>query len=165
VANVAPVLAARLIPRWNTPVDFSKTWQGQPLFGSHKTYRGFAAGLLLGALTLRLQWILSSQSQFAATLNILTLDQMNLAVGAWLGFCALLGDLIKSFFKRRWNFAPGRSWFPFDQLDWIIGALFGSCFLIPFKISFWIQTLLVGLTLHLCVKTIGFFMGLNEDWI
>jgi CDP-2,3-bis-(O-geranylgeranyl)-sn-glycerol synthase len=40
-----------------------------------------------------------------------------------MGFGALAGDSIKSFFKRRLGFAPGKAWVPFDQLDFIVGGL------------------------------------------
>jgi CDP-2,3-bis-(O-geranylgeranyl)-sn-glycerol synthase len=36
---------------------------------------------------------------------------------------ALLGDVIESFFKRRIGKDRGQDWIPFDQLDFLIGAL------------------------------------------
>jgi hypothetical protein len=32
-------------------------------------------------------------------------------------------DSVKSFVKRRVGIAPGAPWIPFDQLDFVIGAL------------------------------------------
>jgi CDP-diglyceride synthetase len=35
----------------------------------------------------------------------------------------MTGDAVKSFFKRRLGITPGKSWFPFDQLDFVLGAI------------------------------------------
>src|SRR4051812_27852644 len=44
-------------------------------------------------------------------------------LGAWIGLGALSGDLVKSFAKRRRGILPGQAWIPFDQIDWLLGAL------------------------------------------
>jgi CDP-2,3-bis-(O-geranylgeranyl)-sn-glycerol synthase len=36
---------------------------------------------------------------------------------------ALFGDIVESFFKRRIGKERGESWYPFDQLDFVLGAL------------------------------------------
>jgi len=41
-------------------------------------------------------------------------------------FGALIGDIVESFFKRRIGKVRGQDWIPFDQLDFILGALFFS---------------------------------------
>jgi len=41
-------------------------------------------------------------------------------------FGALIGDIIKSFFKRRIGKKRGQDWIPFDQIDFILGVLFFS---------------------------------------
>jgi CDP-2,3-bis-(O-geranylgeranyl)-sn-glycerol synthase len=41
-------------------------------------------------------------------------------------FGALLGDVIESFFKRRVGKDRGQDWIPFDQLDFLVGALIFS---------------------------------------
>ncbi|KAA0006124.1 MAG: CDP-archaeol synthase, partial [Thermoplasmata archaeon] len=38
-------------------------------------------------------------------------------------FGALLGDIVESFFKRRVGKERGEDWIPFDQVDFLIGAL------------------------------------------
>lgn len=45
-ANMAPVLV-KGIPFLATPIDGGRVWHGQPILGSHKTWRGLAAGVLL----------------------------------------------------------------------------------------------------------------------
>jgi len=44
-------------------------------------------------------------------------------------FGALLGDMMESFFKRRIGRDRGQDWIPFDQLDFIVGALV-LCFIV-----------------------------------
>jgi len=44
-------------------------------------------------------------------------------LGLALGFGAMGGDALKSLFKRAHGIAPGQSWVPADQLDFVIGAL------------------------------------------
>ena len=45
------------------------------------------------------------------------------ALGLALGIGALGGDALKSLVKRARGIAPGKSWVPFDQLDFAVGAL------------------------------------------
>src|SRR5437773_6411567 len=44
-------------------------------------------------------------------------------LGVLFGAGAMAGDSAKSFFKRRLGVEPGRPWIPFDQLDFVLGAL------------------------------------------
>jgi CDP-2,3-bis-(O-geranylgeranyl)-sn-glycerol synthase len=46
-----------------------------------------------------------------------------------MGFGALFADAVESFFKRRAGIGPGKTWVPFDQIDYIIGGL---VFVAPF---------------------------------
>ena len=98
-ANGTPVLMARIFGRrLNTPIDalFGRD-SAQPLFGSHKTWRGLVAGTLACTLVGAL-----------------------LPCGAWvgLGFAALAlgGDLASSFVKRRMHWHSGRAAPLLDQL-------------------------------------------------
>jgi CDP-2,3-bis-(O-geranylgeranyl)-sn-glycerol synthase len=47
-------------------------------------------------------------------------------------FGALLGDIVESFFKRRIGRDRGQDWIPFDQLDFIVGALVFSLLISEF---------------------------------
>ena len=46
-----------------------------------------------------------------------------LLLGLGCGVGALGGDSIKSLIKRQLGIAPGRSWIPADQLDFVVGGL------------------------------------------
>ena len=115
VANMAPVIATRfnLTPILNKPLDAKLMWRGQRLFGSHKTIRGLIWGVITGAITAVIQYRITGW--FGSV-------DAAVSLGALLGFGALTGDAIKSFFKRRWAIQPGSIWMPWDQIDFVIGA-------------------------------------------
>jgi CDP-2,3-bis-(O-geranylgeranyl)-sn-glycerol synthase len=98
-ANTAPVLAARMLgPRLAAPIDaHHRLRDGRPVFGAHKTWRGFISGTLTAALV-------------GSAIGL----PISLAAGA--GALALTGDLLSSFLKRRRGHASG-TWIPgLDQL-------------------------------------------------
>ena len=106
-ANATPVVLGG-----GRPIDCDKKFRdGKPIFGSHKTFRGFFLGLAVGTLV-----GLGLNFEF----------QYNLLLGFMTSLGALVGDLIKSFIKRRLNLAPGKSLPVADQLDFIFGALLFS---------------------------------------
>lgn len=112
---ILPAYFASISPVWfrlegKTPLDFGRKFRGKPLFGHSKTVRGFIGGAMCGAaLGAAQQFLFNKPDGFA--------------LGVLLGFGAMTGDLVKSFFKRRLNIAPGEQWFPFDQLDFLLGGL------------------------------------------
>ncbi|MEX2054695.1 MAG: CDP-archaeol synthase, partial [Candidatus Andersenbacteria bacterium] len=122
VANIAPVLAARY--GWwkslDVPLDRGSYLGKRRLLGDNKTMRGLLSGVLFGSITALIQYFLAP----AELVGIVPEGSIAaIGWGALLGFGALLGDLIKSFFKRRINIAPGKSWIPFDQVDVVLGVL------------------------------------------
>lgn len=139
-ASIAPVLAAKtkMIEFLNIPVDLSSG-----LFGSHKTIRGYVVGIFCGTF-------------FAVYINYFTnfwtLEQA-LLLGFLVSFGSLLGDTIKSFFKRRTGIPPGSDWFPFDQLDYVIGALLLSALVITWR--WYDYAFMIGLSLFLHIFANG----------
>src|SRR5690348_3806602 len=84
-ANMAPVFAHKPLPSWNMPVDFNCTLRGQRLFGSHKTWRGMAAGAAAGALTFLLQRMLFVSFPYVRDLSAFDYTRQSAVLGAWLG--------------------------------------------------------------------------------
>ena len=97
--------------------------------------------------------------------RLLDYNTMNLFLFAFLfGVGAATGDLIKSFFKRRFGKPAGSVWFPFDQLDLVFGSL---VFLSPFYILEWeyIAVVLVATPfLHFMTNVVGYEIGLKRVW-
>lgn len=99
VANGAPIVARKLFgERFDRPLDSGvRLADGRALFGPTKTIRGVLAAVAASALAaglLGLAW----------------------ALGALLGLCAMLGDLLSSFIKRRLAVPPSAMTVGLDQI-------------------------------------------------
>lgn len=164
VANAAPIFANKIpyLNKWRTPLDFGQSYKGKRILGDNKTWRGFCTGVMAAVLTLVLQKYLFNDSAWLQS-NITTLDYST--VSLWLGFLlgsgALLGDAIESLFKRRAGVPSGEAWFPFDQLDYIIGGILLSSIIVTLSPIQNIVILLLWFGLHLLSSYIGFLVGLK----
>lgn len=147
VANMAPPFV-RYWRGWNRPI--SERW-----LGSHKTIMGFAAGVLGAVAVAFLQSRLAWGGPIAAHDGWLDL-------GVRFGVGAMLGDSLKSFLKRRRGVAPGGTWIPFDQLDFVVGAL---VFVWPRAALAWEDVaiiLLLSFGGHILVNHIGYWLGVRD---
>ncbi|MEO8863341.1 MAG: CDP-archaeol synthase [Candidatus Saccharimonadales bacterium] len=155
IANMAPVLAKKVpfVNKIDWPMDLNLKWRGKRLLGKNKTWRGLLAGVLLGGITA----VVVAKLNHDVVVNIAPFW-----VGCLLGFGALIGDAIESFFKRQLDVKPGHSWFPFDQTDYIIGGLI---IIMPFvDLPLWasITILVTYFGMHIIVAYIGFLLGLKD---
>ncbi len=164
LANMAPVFAHKLgiLKFLARPVDGSRLWRGKPILGAHKTWRGFAVGIIVAIVVVWLQYFLYSAPAFQK-ISLPDYSKLNLwLLGFLLGFGALFGDAVKSFFKRRVNLKPGAPWIPFDQIDFVLGALI---FAAPVYFPSWpaiIFILLVTPVLHILTNQIGFLLKVKD---
>ncbi len=173
LANAAPVFAAKLplLKHWNTPLDFGTSFRGQRIFGDHKTWRGLLFGILVAVTTAWIQhavwnrYYLDAEWLYSAGQTLDYWTHGYLIIGALMGAGALLGDAIKSFFKRRANVTPGKSWFPFDQIDYIIGGLLLSAPFAPLTLIGYAVVFCVWFGLHLASVFIGYYLGIRESKI
>ena len=142
------------------PIDGGRTFiDGRPVLGKGKTVRGFFVGVFFAILVAVIQYI------FHSTFN-------PVIFGMLMGTGAMLGDLVKSFFKRRLNVQSGRPFPPFDQLDFIAGALVMYYILGPYVLNDFYQlswqTLVIIVVLtplaHLSLNVIGYKLGLKNVW-
>lgn len=165
LANATPIFAKKIpiLNKFSTPMDFGKKIQGQRIFGDNKTWRGLLLGVIIATLTLLIQKIIYNQSPNLQ--NYLGLDYNNISIwlGVLMGAGALLGDATESFIKRQINISPGKSWFPFDQLDYIIGAIIFSSFIITLTITNYVIIIVVWFLLHLISSYIGYLLGLKDQ--
>ncbi len=130
-ANAAPVIFGG-----GPQMDFGKKFSdGKPILGSHKTFRGFLAGLIVGTLVGVVQTLLYEQILFEY-------DQFSYSIllGFMLSLGALIGDLIESFAKRRLDRSPGSSLPVADQIDFILGAFLFS---LPISPPSWLVALII----------------------
>ena len=110
LANMAPPFTKKF--PWNAPMDFGLSVGGKRIFGSHKTWAGFFAGVIVAILA----GFIMSNIYWPFEFSVIYWS-------ALAGAGALLGDTIKSFFKRRVGIKPGKPWIPLDQIDFTVGGL------------------------------------------
>ena len=122
MANSAPVDVSQIgfLKKYGKPIDGGKTWHGKRIFGDGKTRRGLYAGIIAGTLAGAIQVLL----QPSLANDLPNLPQMSLTLAFMLSLGALTGDMLESFFKRQINLKSGAPLPLFDQLDFIIGAMF-----------------------------------------
>lgn len=154
---VIPLYAANSIPvvvHGRTPIDLNRKLFGKPIFGKGKTIIGLLAGVTAGTL-----------AGAALALAIPTTIQLipnYFEVSFYLALGAIIGDLVKSFFKRRFGIKSGEKWVVADQLDFIIGGILLSLIVRP--VEPWLAVLLaIGtIFIHSGTNWIAFELGLKK---
>jgi CDP-2,3-bis-(O-geranylgeranyl)-sn-glycerol synthase len=151
-ANMAPVLF-KWLPLGKTPVNTK-------IFGGHKTWQGIILGTLTGGVFF---WIQKALHEFGfQKLALIDYSDFSLLLGFLLGFGALFGDLVKSYYKRKAGIMPGKSWVPFDQIDFVIGGLVISFFVYvpPAEVALFL--IVLSPLLHVIVNYLGWLLGINK---
>jgi CDP-2,3-bis-(O-geranylgeranyl)-sn-glycerol synthase len=162
---MAPTFAwkAGILKFLEKPIDFGKKFQGFPIFGPHKTWRGAILGVLAAVVMAFFQRKLW-QFHFFQKLSFFNYEEINIfLLGFLLGFGTILGDCISSFFKRRRKIAPGSPWIPFDQISFVIGAFFLTFPFFKIQILAWFWILFLSFFLHILGNLVGFWLGINKS--
>lgn len=157
-ANSSPVLGHKLFGKYNYPIDFGKKLKdGKRIFGDGKTWNGLFFGIAVAMIVGYVQSMVQASYQMNGFLP------MSIQLAFLLGLGALTGDLVKSFFKRRVGFERGKSWFPFDQIDFVLGAFLFSLILVPFNCIYLAILLLITPAIHWLTNYIGFKLKLKKE--
>ena len=160
VSNMIPVILGKynIFPQ---PIDSNKKQKDKPILGAHKTWGGLLYGTMAGTLTFGIQTVLYTIPTFQQV-SLINYATEPIMIGVLLALGALAGDAIKSFFKRRLNKKSGDAWFPFDQIDYVIGALvFVSIYYVP-EIKIIITLIIAAPLLHFTANHIAFFLGWKD---
>lgn len=160
LANMAPIFFRKL-DFLNYPLDFNIRLRGKPLLGKNKTFRGLLFGTLLAIITAYLQSVLVRLPAWA---RLSLLDYSNwLWIGFLLGFGALFGDAAESFVKRRLGIKPGGRFLPWDQLDFVFGALLfvSIVFLPPFRVV--LTLIVVTFFLHIATVRSAYYLRIRKE--
>lgn len=159
-ANMAPVFVMRA-PILAYPVDLGRTFRNKRIFGDNKTWRGVFAAVFFGTGFFVLQKALYVRFAFIHGIGLFDYSSAPILYGIAVSAGAIFGDLVKSFLKRRVGIAPGASWIPFDQIDYVVGALmFGAWLYIPHSVDA-LLILGFGFMFHLLFKYIGYILHIN----
>lgn len=164
LANMSPVLVQRRLAWLAAPIDGRRMLGGVRIFGDHKTWRGLVSGVVAGTLAYEAQRF-AYGAGFATDLALIDYADHPVVPGMLLGLGTIVGDAVKSFFKRRVGIAPGASWPVFDQLDFMAGAY---AFVAPVyapPVSATLAALPIVLAGGILVGAIGFLLHLREAWI
>jgi len=144
-ANAAPVLAGG-----GTAIDFGKKFfDGKPVFGRNKTFRGFFAGFAVGL--------------FVGLVETCMFGWFPIQFSLLSPLGALIGDLAGAFAKRRLSIPPGGLLPVVDQVDFVLGALL---FVFPFVAVSWqlaLTVLLITPPVHLLTNFVAYKLGLKRS--
>ena len=161
--NMTPPLSkkAGILKFLERPADFNKNFLGQPILGSHKTWRGAILGIIVGIFFVKFQvWLY--RVPLIKEISFFDYSKINFLVfGFLISGGAVFGDLLFAFIKRRLRLKPGTPFLPFDQTNYVVGAFL---FLIPFlkiDIFVWITIFILTFFLHIIFNRIGYFLKLH----
>lgn len=144
-------------------IDGGRVWSdGRRILGDGKTIRGFIGGVACGCIIGGIQILVQGFSFFSGLPTLDLLSVMLLATGA------LVGDMVKSFFKRRSGIDRGGKWPLVDQYDFVAGAFiflfigYPSFALANITLPVFIAVLIITPVLHRVVNIIGYKMGVKD---
>ncbi len=163
VANMMPIFVRNHFNFLAIPVDLGMKMNNKRVFGSHKTIRGFLSGMVGGVITTYVQFLLRDNPYIKDIMYIDYTLKTVVFVGISFSFFALLGDSIESFFKRQLGIEPGQSFFPFDQIDFILGIIFVSFFIKPMNIYMIIFLIFMGPILSILATRTGHALRLRKQ--
>jgi CDP-2,3-bis-(O-geranylgeranyl)-sn-glycerol synthase len=166
IANSTPIGAAHLplLRNLNAPLDFGKKLRKRRIFGEHKTCRGVICGTIMAILVVWLQMVCFHHYAWVRHTSA-PVSYVHLSVlwlGLLLGFGALAGDAIESFLKRQWNIPSGQRWFPFDQLDYVIGGLLAATIYVRLPLQDYGWIIVIWFTMHVLFSYIGYLLKLKD---
>jgi CDP-diglyceride synthetase len=156
------------------PIDGGrKLSDGKRILGDGKTYRGFVTGVICGMLVGAIQILLAPYiaPHLASIVNPDQLMTWTALAAITMPIGALLGDIVKSFFKRRIGYDRGAFLPLADQLDFVAGAWLLTFLVDPswmsanFTLGVIITVLVITPVLHIGTNFIGFKIGKkNVPW-
>ncbi|HUM15292.1 MAG TPA: CDP-archaeol synthase [Candidatus Nitrosotalea sp.] len=147
VANMAPPFA-RYWKGWNRPI--SRRWLGE-----HKTVIGFAMGVLAAVAATFIQSLIAWPGPLVAYDRWATF-------GPRFGVGAMAGGVARSFVKRRAGIAPGDPGIPWDQIDFVLGALALVWGQAALSWADLVVILLLNMAGHVLVNHLGYWLGIRD---
>tara|TARA_Y100000310_G_scaffold320255_1_gene376514 strand:- start:155 stop:682 length:528 start_codon:yes stop_codon:yes gene_type:complete len=153
IGNMAPVILKKF-PFLNIPIHGK-------IFGAHKTWRGLLLAVIMGGLVFWLQKIAFLQG--FRSWSIIDYGDFSILLGLLMGGGAIVGDLVKSYYKRKEKIPPGKSWVPFDQVDFVIGGLVFTCFIYVPAAPVIVTLLVASPLLHVLFNYLGYLIRIKDN--
>ncbi len=143
-------------------MDFGREFRGNDLLGGGKTWEGFffaiAAGVFIGLVQIAV-W--PYMNEVAAGVGY-TIPRMTVLTASLLALAAMSGDLIASFFKRRFGAERGSSIPLVDQLDFLIVSLPVALALSEITYLSVLFLILVTPPVHYAFNLLAYHLGIKE---
>jgi CDP-2,3-bis-(O-geranylgeranyl)-sn-glycerol synthase len=171
--------------RNGTPIDGGRSFSdGKRILGDGKTWQGMIGGVITGTivgiiLLLIMQFIIWPYFQSDIIENPLypmNLDNyaylkallnppflMGVLRGFLLSLGTPIGDMIGSFFKRRFNLERGAPAPVVDQLDFLLGAILFAYIVFRLDWMYILFALLATILIHILANTVGYKMGYKRQ--
>ncbi|NQV91129.1 CDP-archaeol synthase, partial [Candidatus Woesearchaeota archaeon] len=151
-ANMAPIFVKK-IPFLNIPI-----WEKK--LGTHKTWRGVVSAVVFGGLVFWLQKVayVAGFRSFA----VIDYNDFSILLGVLLGFGAIFGDAVKSYYKRKAKIKEGQPWPVFDQIDFVVGGLVFSWFVFVPPVEVALVLIVLSPILHILISYSGYLLGLRK---
>ena len=166
LANASSLYAVKIpyLKKLSYPLDINKTINGKVIFGKNKTWRGTILAIIVGIVIVALQHFIYPHSAWIRSISgPVDYKTINyILLGGLLGGGAILGDIAESFAKRRLVIRPGSTWFPYDQIDYIIGGCLLSLFAIRFNFFRYLLILIVWFFIHLIASYLSLLTGIRN---
>ena len=143
-ANASPVIGAKLLGKYNYPMDFNIKIRSKPLLGPGKTWGGFLTGILVG--------------------SAIGFLQARPLAGFLLSLGALIGDAFGSFIKRRLGLERGKSFPLLDQLGFVVFALLFVSFVELPTLPEFAAILILTPAIHLGTNAAAYLLKLKKEW-
>jgi CDP-2,3-bis-(O-geranylgeranyl)-sn-glycerol synthase len=186
---IAPAYATNasmvVFGRNGTPIDGGRSFRdGKRILGDGKTWQGMIGGIITGTvvgliLLVIMQFVIWPYFQSAIIGNLLypmNLDDpmylgaflnppclMGVLRGFLLSLGTPIGDMIGSFFKRRFNLERGAPAPVVDQLDFLLGAILFAYIVFPLGWMYIVFALLATILIHVLANTVGYKMGYKRQ--
>lgn len=164
-ANMAPVIFAKLgLLKWLArPIDGGQKLGRDYIFGLGKTWRGIISAVILGIIISGLQaWLFSFD--FFRSVSVVDYPRIWPVFGFLAGLGAILGDLFKSFLKRRIGISSGGPWPIFDQLDFVVGFFVFVYLLVRPDWQIVLAVFVLTLVLHPLTNLIAYILRIKKVW-
>ncbi len=165
LANMSPVIfdKFKILIFLAKPIDGGHKIGKNYIFGISKTWRGIVSAVIFGVLISGVQaWLY--YFDYFKSLSIVDYPNIYIIFGILAGLGAIVGDLIKSFFKRRLGKKSSSSWPVFDQLDFIAGFFVFTSILVLPSIDIIITVFILTLILHPVTNVASYYLGFKKVW-
>jgi len=145
-ANAAPLFLKKAMgTALDWPLDGGLTLtDGRPLLGASKTIRGIVAALL-------------------TTPAVSALMGLGWELGALVAACAMVGDLLSSFIKRRFGLAPSSQAIGLDQIPESLLPFIAASWLVPISVLDIVAGTAIFAVGELAASRILFWLNLREE--